>query len=1017
MNPRIAGRRLLNGLLLVVCLLARLGASAAAGEDAGDGDFREQVAPLLVRRCLECHAGDSPEGSLRLVDATGLTAGGESGAAIVPGSAAESLLWQRVAADEMPPEHPLTADEKQVLAAWIDAGGRWDGGPLDLFAETTDARAGRDWWSLQPLAAVEPPQLTPSSDAAAEPPSAIDAFVRARLADAGLRPAAEADPRTLVRRLFCDLVGLPPRPDQIDAFAANPSDDAYRTLVDELLASPAYGERWGRHWLDVVRFGESDGFERNFQREHAWPYRDWVIRALDDDMPYDEFVRRQLVGDQTVGGLDGAASAGFWVAGVHNTVVGGSERMRKLARQDELEEVLATVGQTFVGLTLNCARCHDHKFDPVSQREYYQLASAISGLGHGERTIEVPEEQAKLAAITARLAELREELARLDTAARQRVLAARDAHATPRPAPPRAIARWEFDGDLRDAVGTMHGQAVGNVRLEDGAVLLDGESFVETAPIDRDIREKTLEAWVQLETLDQAGGATMSLETLDGNVFDAIVFGEQEPRRWMAGSNTFTRTQSFAGSDEVEAVDRPVHVVTVYHEDGRIESYRDGLPYGQPVQPGPLQPFTAGNAEVLFGLRHRPAGGNRFLRGRLLQAALYDRALDADEVARATASGSEHVSEAELIAVLDEIEQTNRERLQAEIQALAEDRTTQAARATQTIYTLAPGGGEAMQVLARGDPDLAGELVAPGTTAAVPSLDASFELSPDAPEHERRLRLAAWITSPDNPLFFRVIVNRIWHHHFGTGLVETPSDFGFNGGRPSHPQLLDHLAVQFREHGQSLKWLHREIVTSATYRQASLPSATDPRGPEIDADNRLLWRGSPRRLEAEAIRDAMLAVAGVLEPTRGGPGFKDVSITLNSGTTYYEPLDVEGPAFFRRTIYRFSPRGSRPALLESFDCPDPSTTAPKRSVTTTPLQSLSLLNSPFVLRLAGRLAERVAREAGSEPVTQVDHAWRLAIGRLPSADERVLSLRLVEDHGLSALCRGLFNTTEFVVID
>ena len=987
--------------------------AAAAPPEAAIA-FRHEVAPLLVARCLECHSGESAEGGLALDTPEGLAAGGDSGPAISGDGARGSLLWQRVDAEEMPPEHPLSAEEKAALARWIDAGATWQGGPLDLFAVSSDSRAGRDWWSLQPLEPPQPPAVEAHASWARGP---IDAFLLRGLERAGLSPAPQADPRTLLRRLFFDLVGLPPSPEQIDAFAADPSDEAYLGFVDDLLASPAYGERWGRHWLDVVRFGESDGFERNFQREHAWPYRDWVIAALNSDMPYDEFVRRQLIGDQTVGGREGAAATGFWTAGVHNTVVGGSERMKKLARQDEIEEVLGTIGQTFVGLTFNCARCHDHKFDPVTQREYYQLASAISGLGHGERLIELPAEQEKLATLVATLGDLRGDLAALESAGRQRVLSARDAGDAPQPSPPAAMARWEFEDSLDDSIGSLHGTAVGNARLEDGALVLDGQSFVETAPIDRDLGEKTLEAWIQLGSLDQGGGAAVSVETLDGQLFDAIVFGEREPRRWMTGSNGFSRSDSFAGSDEVEAADRPVHLAIVYRADGTIECFRDGIPYGQPTQPGPLLTYEAGRSEVLFGLRHRPGGGNRFLSGRLLQAALYDRALDAEEVARAAASGSDHVSEGELVAALTASEQESRTRLKAAIVEAEAARAEQARQARLRVYTLTPSGGETVQLLARGDPALAGDVVAPGTTAAVSSLTADFGLPPDAAEAARRQQLAAWITSRDNPLFFRVIVNRIWHHHFGVGIVDSPSDFGFNGGRPSHPELLEFLASRFRDQGQSLKWLHREIVSSATYQQASHPSETDPKAAGIDANNRLLWKGPVRRLEAESIRDSMLAVAGVLQPHAGGPGFKDVSITLNNGTTYYEPANVDSEACFYRTVYRFSPRGDRPALLESFDCPDPSSTAPKRSVTTTPLQSLSLLNNAFVLRLAELLADRVAADAGESLDAQVDHAWRRVIGRLPTADERALSLQLVARHGLPALCRGLFNTTEFVVID
>jgi len=999
---------------VVVAIVAA--AWVAPLEAASPVDFTRDVAPILVARCLECHGGSQPEGGLRLVDHDGLRRGGDTGPAIVPGASAASLLWQRVAADEMPPKHPLPAEEKDVLARWIDADAPWEGGALDLYSVSTATRAGRDWWSLQPLRHVVPPVSPTNDPATAWEANPIDAFVAAKHREAGLRPAPEADPRTLLRRLTFDLVGLPPTPEQIDAFVADPSDDAYRSIVDTLLASPAHGERWARHWLDVVRFGESDGFERNFARDHAWHYRDWVIDAIAADMPYDRFVRMQLVGDLLVGGVDGAAATGFWVAGVHNTTVGGNPRMRRLAREDEVEEVLATLGQTFLGLTFHCARCHDHKFDPVTQREYYQLASAISGLGFGTRTVSIPDEQAKLAGLDRRLEDLRTDVAALDEAADRRVLASRK-RGTSGPAPPRPLARWDFEGDLRDSIGSLHGTAVGPARTERGALVLDGTSFVATPPVQTDVAEKTLEAWVRLGTLAQRGGAAIAIGTRDGVIFDALVFGEREPGRWMAGSNNFQRSGSFDGSDEAEAEHRPVHVAIVYRADGTIEGYREGRPYGRPTRIAPLQGFAPGDAEIVFGLRHRPAGGNRLLTGEIHRAAFYDRALSPAEIAASAAAAGESVSEAERTAVLTDSERLRRTALVGEIEDVSRKRAKLAALAAVQVHTLTPGAGETVRVLGRGDPDAAGEIVPPGTTTAIASVAADFGLPPDASEAERRRRLADWITHEDNPLFARVVVNRVWHHHFGAGLVETPSDFGFNGGRPSHPDLLDWLAVEFRRHGQRLSWLHRLIVTSHTYRQASRPSDADPRGPALDADNRLLWHGPARRLEAESLRDAMLAVSGALDDTRGGPGFRDVSITLNNGTTYYEPLDTDAPGTSRRTIYRFSPRGSRSALLETFDCPDPSATAPRRTVTTTPLQSLALMNDALVLRMADAFAARVEAEQTGDVSRQVARAWRLAIGREPDADERRLSERLVTAHGLEALCRGLFNVTEFVVID
>ena len=1010
MTPQRWVRFLLSALGIVV-FLASCGLSKLQAQTI---DFDKQIAPILVSHCLECHRGSKPEGGLNLTERSLVRAGGDSGEAIVVGKAADSLLWERVSSDEMPPKHPLSNAKKATLKQWIEEGANWGDNALDMFSITTDSRAGRDWWSLQPLQDVPAPALDSQWGR-----NVIDAFLLRRLRAEGLKSSPEADPRNLIRRLYFDLTGLPPEPEQVAAFVADPSEASYQKIVENLLSSRHYGERWGRHWLDVVRFGESDGFERNFQRENAWHYRDWIINALNKDMPYDEFVRMQLIGDQLAGETDGAAATGFWVAGVHNTTVGGSKRMKQLARQDEIEDVLATLGQTFVGLTFNCARCHDHKFDPIRQAEYYQLASAISGLGYGERDVPVLDEQAALAKLDRQLTHLRKEFAAIDKAARDKIISARQPGEAVVPSPPSALARWEFDSDLNDSIGRLHGTARGNCRIENGALILEGESFVETSPVLTNIAEKTLEAWIQLDNLEQRGGSAIAIGSLNGGMFDAIVFGENEPKRWMAGSNNFLRSDSFGGAEESDAVNGPVHIAMVYQKDGTIIGYRNGLAYGHSIRKSDLQPFKANETGILFGLRHKPSGGNRHLAGRIHGAALYDRALTSDEVAALAGNAAEYVSEDQLTASLDESQRAHRASIKTRIEEVAKARDGQAAKATRKMYTLTAGEGQTTNVLLRGDPDSIGEVVSPATTEAIVGLSADFGLAPDAPEAERRRNLAEWITSENNPLFARVIVNRVWHYHFGAGIVDTPNDFGFNGGRPSHPDLLEYLARQFRSGGYRLKSLHRLIVTSSAYRQASYgQSGTDlKKASDIDATNRLLWRGNMRRLEAEALRDAMLSVAGQLNEVGGGPSFKDVSITPNNGTTYYEPIDVDAPEFFRRTVYRFNPRGGRSALLDTFDCPDPASTAPRRSVTTTPLQSLSLMNNGLVLRMSDYFAQRVLDGAGEDRASQITRAWQLAIARGPNESERRLSEKLVAEHGLSALCRGLFNVNEFVVLE
>jgi len=995
-----------------VCCMAVLILSADS-DVAGSVDFDRTVAPILAAHCLECHRGSEPKGGLDLSHVERAMQGGDSGAVISRNNAAASLLWERISSDEMPPKHPLADEQKEIIRRWIDQGAIWGASPIDPFAVTTSKRAGYDWWSLQPLTEPRLPEADMRRGR-----NGIDSFVLQKLQDAGLRPSSESNPRVLVRRLYFDLTGLPPSPGIVARFEADPSEAAYQQLVSDLLASPHYGERWGRHWLDVVRFGESSGFERNQPRMHAWPYRDWVVGALNRDLPYDQFVRMQLIGDQLAGGMEGAAATGFWVAGVHNTVVGGSKRMKLLARQDELEEVLATVGQTFLGLTVNCARCHDHKFDPIRQKEFYQLASAISGLGYGERTEKSAAAVARLNRTQEQLSKVSGQLSVMERTARKEIVAARVAGEVAEAEPPAAFGRWDFDSDLKDSAGSLHGTAQGKARIENGALVVDGDSYVVTSRISAEVREKTLEAWVRLDNLEQRGGGVISIEMESGRVFDSIVFGEVEPRRWMPGSNSFSRTDSFHGPEESEANQRPVHLAFVYQADGTITGYRDGIRLGQSVQKGPLQKYPSGKAEIVFGLRHREADPTRLLQGKIYKAAFYDRALSAAEVAALAGSMAGYVTEQQITEWLSKEQRAARRKLQKQAAALTRRRNQQAQLAARQFYTLTPAEGATTHVLLRGDPSNVGEQVVPAAIAAVKGVDSDFDLPPDAPETSRRRRLAEWITHSDNPLFARIIVNRVWHYHFGTGLVDTPNDFGFNGGRPTHPELLEWLAVWFQQNQFRLKPLHRLLVTSSTYRQAAFGSASQTHhGAAVDVGNRLLWRMTPRRLEAEAVRDAMLSVAGKLNARLGGPSFIDVSVVSNNGTTYYSPIDVDGDEFFRRTIYRFNPRGGRSALLDTFDCPDPANTAPRRAVTTTPLQALSLLNNSFVLQMSGYFAERVRNEAGDSVSEQVRRAWQLAVARAPTAEEYGLSERLVDQHGLPALCRGLFNTSEFVLVE
>ncbi|MBX7168713.1 MAG: DUF1553 domain-containing protein [Pirellulales bacterium] len=995
--------------LLVVAVAAALAAPAAADSPWNAERFDRQLAPWLARHCLECHNSADPKGGLDLTQRDAALRGGDSGPALVAGNRDESHAWQRVVAGEMPPEMSLADDERELLGSWIAAGAPWGTDPIDRFRYSTDHRAGYDWWSLAPIVRPDPP-------AAADPrwnTQPIDRFVFAGLSAAGLTPSPEAGKRVLIRRLYYDLWGLPPEPEAVAAFETDGDPAAYDRLVDRLLAAPQYGERWARHWLDVVRFAETNGFEYDEPRRDAWPYRDWVIAALNEDLPYDEFCRRQLAGDVLApDDASATVATGFLAAGPYDTP-GQSQQsaaMKAVVRQDEMEDLVGTIGQTFLGLTLNCARCHDHKFDPLLQRDYYRVVAALSGVRQGVRDITTPAQretdQQQWQQARDEVASLAAQLDAIDAPIRVQIASQRASTPSSGDQALRPIARWDFD-DLRDGNGAHAITLQGSAALGAGALNVDGSSgFATTEPLIQDVRAKTLQAWVQLANLNQRGGAAISLLSADGQVFDAIVFAEREAGQWLAGSNGFERTESFQAPAETEADGRAVRITITYADDGTIAAYRDGLPYGQPYQTGPPVLFAAGQAYVAFGLRHQPPGGNRMLAGAIERAELYDRALTPAEVARA----GDEIPADEIIARLDPETARRRAALAKRLDAA---RSRLAAPRQRNVYCCRPRQPEPTHVLRRGDPRQPADLVAAGGIAAMGPAS-EFGLAPDGPEDARRAALANWIASRDNPLFARVMVNRVWHYHFGAGLVDTPNDFGFNGARPSHPELLDWLAAEFRDGGFRLKQLHRLIVTSATYRQASLARAE---AVERDASNRLLWRYTPRRLEAEALRDSMLAVAGRLNPLAGGPGFKDYEELNRSGTWSYLPAERSGPEFERRTVYRTTTRGGRGGLLDAFDCPDPSTTTPRRAVTTTPLQALALLNNAFVLRMSDAFTERVEHEAGSEVAAQIERAFRLVYGRAATERETAIALALVREQGLASLARVLLNSNEFVYVD
>jgi hypothetical protein len=875
-------------------------------------------------------------------------------------------------------------------------------------------RAGADWWSLQPIKRPALPAIANRQSAIGSP---IDFFIADKLHADQLSMAPPADRATLIRRLTFDLHGLPPSPEELTAFLKDESPSAFEKLIDRLLASPRYGERWGRHWLDVARFSESQGFERDKIRDHAWRYRDYVIENFNEDKPYNRFVREQVAGDVLPGATrESVAATGFLVAGPWDEAGSGSVSavLRAKIREEELEDMLSAVSQTFLGLTTNCARCHDHKFDPIPQRDYYRLKSVFDGVRHGDRPL-VPELELRrrrdlLAKLEASISERGRKLAALEWSAREKVSASKS---NPLPvALTVPIARWTFESDARDSIGSLHATLRGPARIANGRLILNGKgAFAETSPLAHDLHEKTLEAWVALSNRSQRGGGVISVQINGGGQFDAIVFGERVPGKWFPGSEGFRRSRDLEGDDESAGPNELVHAALAYSADGAIVMYRNGKPYGKPYKPDVgLQTYVAGASQVLFGLRHTGAG-NGFLAGEIEEARLYDRALSTEEVAASFKSGVTAISRKEILKALTPSQRAEHESLTRELAALGAERA-KVPNETTLAYAANSKQPEPTYLLVRGDVEKKGELVSAGGMTAIRFPTADFGLTPNAPEGERRVRFANWLADPANPLTARVIVNRVWHYHFGRGIVDTPNDFGFNGGRPSHPELLDWLADELRTNSWSLKHLHRLILTSAAYRQSA---RFDADAAAKDADNRLLWRFAPRRLEAEAVRDAMLMVGGRLNPTMGGPGFRPFVVKVFN-SSFYDLFDKDEPEYNRRTVYRVGVQSAKDPLLESFDCPEPSVKAPRRSTTTTPLQALGLMNNPFVQRQANYLGERAKREGGNDLANQVTRAYLLALSRSPSETERDRAMNLAREHGLGSVCWVLLNASEFLYV-
>jgi len=984
--------------LALHCLLTVV-AAAASTTHAQAVDFARDVEPLLRQHCHECHGPGKQKSNLRLDLRSAAMKGGSEGPVILPGNAAGSRLIKLVGlpqgdAKRMPPKGPgLSPTEVATLESWISQGAAWP-----------DSRAGEDArlkrWAWQPLK-TEFGQR-----------NSIDDFLNAALRERDLSLSAPADRRTLIRRLSFDLHGLPPSPDEVEAFVDDPAPRAYARLVDRLLASPNFGERFARHWLDIAHYADTHGFERDKRRPHAWHYRDYVINSFNRDKPYSRFLQEQIAGDVFwPDDKEAVIATGFLAAGPWDfvgQVETKSPVLRRAARALDLDDMTTQVMTATTATTVNCARCHDHKLDPISQEEYFRLTAVFAGIKRDERPITDA---------------AREEYDKLKSTLRRR-----------REAIAQAIGRLEGAGlDLADIVGGGNGLGtgtrgngidprnavvqtrpfgnLGNVKpnvfsksrfpLVEGVFIANGTNGAARIPVSSSvltisgIPTTNGKAWDHIRHGPVASQHSPELDGVDFTKGNHTLLGihanagitfDLEAIRAATGEPDlrFTSRVGYFGAEGAHRADVWLFV------DGRQAKAFQGLQRAKGLQTVDIQ--LPSDARFLTLLA--TDGGNGYS---------HDQIGFGDPKIKPAAPRSMTETDRNELARL-RVEAAD---LDAQIRSLGEPPRFYGVVAAKEMPVVR------RQV--RGNPEAeTGDPLPPGALSLLAHLDPNLG-GPESPEGARRKALAEWITHPENPLTARVIVNRLWHWTFGAGIVDTPSDFGQGGGAPSHPELLDWLANELQRNNGSLKAILRLILNSDAYRQRSDFPADAP-GVAIDANNRLLWRQNPRRIAAEVLRDSVLFVSGKLNTERGGPGFEDFKYK-EAYAPEYTYITADEPSLWRRSIYRYIVRTTPNRFLTTLDCPDPANLTPKRLTTTTPLQSLALYNNDFMLRQARYFAERIGKKAGDTPAAQATLAFQHAFGRPPTATETELSAAFIKAEGLFAFCRSLLNANEFVYVD
>lgn len=988
--------RLRLQILIAVVLLGSCGVANSFGRE--DDVFLDRVVPIFQARCLECHRAGLSKGDFSLEDADSFFEGDY----IERGDSANSHFVELISSQdshraEMPKNgSPLTDDQIKVIRSWIDSGASWPDG----FKLNYDAKVARpldyDWWSFREVVKPVVPVLidSPNRNWIRNP---IDAFVLEMLERKNLAPSKEANRRTLIRRLSYDLTGLPPTIAEVEAYEEDKSEDAYERVVERLLASPRYGERWARHWLDVVKYADTCGYDKDKLRPNAWPYRDYVIRSFNDDKPYRQFVQEQIAGDVLFPGTeDGILGLGFIAAGpwdfIGHVEVPESKLDGRVARNLDRDDMVSNTFNSFCSLTVQCARCHDHKFDPITQDHYYRLQAIFAAVDRADRVYAVdPKVEVERTVLRNKISKSEKSLAKLN--------------------------------DQLDRAG---GQALVKLRERIAAVKNETKKPEFGYHSKVESRQDTLK-WVEIE-FDQPQSTKQIVLHAAHDEFNNIGAGFGFPLRFRVevnGSTVFNRENADFPNPGLTPIVIPVSepltsvrlVATKlaqrssdYHlalaEIELLNSRGENVAAtGKVTALDSIEaPVRWGKSNLVDGIWYESSGETR----KELQVKL-----DAMVLSLIGPSGVEQKS-----SFKNQIAESRKA-----LSQLPAGKAVYAAATdfkSQGNFKATQGQPRPVYFLPRGEVASPGPRLEPGIIPLSAERTIGVELKSGESESVARSKLALWLTDKGNPLLWRSVVNRIWHYHFGRGIVDTPNDFGRMGGERSHPELLDWLAATFRDGSESVsaesfKDLHRLIVTSSVYRQSSSYSGN---GMTADSGNRYLWRMNRRRLSAEEIRDSILHASGLLNLEMGGAGYFLFQLEKTEHSPHYEyhKFDHTDPKSYRRSIYRFIVRSQPDPFMTTLDCADSSQSTPARNETQTPLQSLTMLNSDFSLEMSKRFARRIELESADQS-ERIQKVVQESLGRSPTELELSTMGEFVQQHGLANLIRIVFNLSEFVFID